>query len=271
MTVCIAATAADKSAVVVASDKMISAGFLSLEFDHPEPKIEALGATCVGLCAGDALPAGDLFSSAQSVAAQLQKPHVRQIAEAIKDTYSTLRAKRIEESVFKPRGLTIDSFYQQGLIRQFPAEVSMPLDDSVQRMKFGVELIVAGVDRDGAHIFGVTDPGISDSYNQIGYHSIGSGMSHALLSLVGASQHWSMSVNETVFNVFRAKRQSEVAPGVGRSVELRVIADGKIRVVTDDELQALDHVLEDLEAPRNERIRTSIAELPFESGKEEKP
>ena len=63
MTVCIAATAADKSAVVVASDKMISAGFLSLEFDHPESKIEALGATCVGLCSGDALPAGDFVGS----------------------------------------------------------------------------------------------------------------------------------------------------------------------------------------------------------------
>jgi hypothetical protein len=268
MTICIAAAAAEKSAVVVASDKMISAGFLDLEFDHPGSKIEALGASCVGLSAGDALPAGDLFSSAQSVATQLQTPQVRQIAETIKDTYSTLRSKRIEETVFKPRGVTIDSFYQQGLIRQFPPEVAMSLDDRVQRMKFGVELIVAGVDRDGAHIFGITDPGISDSYDQIGYHAIGSGMSHALLSLVGAGQHWSMTVNETVFNVFRAKRQSEVAPGVGRSVELRVIADGKIHIVTDDEISSLDQMLRDLEAPLGEQIKASIAQLPFKPAKE---
>ena len=218
MTICIAASAADKSAVVVASDRMISAGFLNLEFDHPESKIEKLGKSCVGLSAGDALPAGDLFSSAYPVSTQLQNPKVKQISETVTDTYSLLRKKRIEEEVFSPRGLTIDAFYQQGLIRSFPPEVSMSLDDQVQHAAFGVTLIVAGVDQEGAHIFGVSDPGVSTSYDRIGYHAIGSGMSHAFLSLVAVGQQCSKSINETAYNVFRAKRHSEVAPGVGQSV-----------------------------------------------------
>ena len=100
----------------------------------------------MGLSAGDALPAGELFASARAVATQLQNPQVSQIAKSIKDTYAKLRAQHIEEQLFRPRGITIDAFYQQGLIRQFPPEVAMQLDDMVQRTTFGVELIIAGVD-----------------------------------------------------------------------------------------------------------------------------
>ena len=234
MTICIAAMAADNTAVVVASDYMISARFLSLEFDHPSPKIQQLGQACVGLSSGDALPAGELYSSAQSVSTQLQNPQVQKIADTIKEAYSRLRAKRVEETVFKPRGITIDSFYRQGLIRQLPPEVSISLDDQVQRMDFGVNLIVAGVDQSGAHIFGISDPGISASYDRIGCHAIGSGLNHAILSLVASEQHWVKTINETVFNVFRAKRQAELAPGVGQSVELRIISNGAVHTITSE-------------------------------------
>lgn len=198
------------------------------------------------------------------MAAQLQSPAVQQIADTIKDTYCTLRARRIEESVFRPRCVTLNAFYQQGLIRQFPPEVAMQLDDRVQQMDFGVTLIIAGVDRNGAHVFGISDPGISTSYGRIGYHAIGSGLSHALLSLVASGQHRSLTTKETAFNVFRAKRQAEVAPGVGRSVELRIITSGGVHQASDEELATLDQILNDLEAPRSEEMNKRISELPFQ-------
>lgn len=260
--------AAEKSAVVVTSDRMLSAHFLSLEFDHPDSKIEKLGKSCVGLSAGDALPAGELFASAYSVATQLQNPQVGQIAESIKETYANLRARRVEEQVFKPRGITIDAFYQQGLIRQFPPEVAMQLDDLVQRAEFGVTLVISGVDGNGAHIIGISDPGKADSYDRIGYHAIGSGMSHAILSLVSSGQHWAKSINETVFNVFRAKRQSESAPGVGSSIEMRIVTDQGIRPVSDDEINKLDGIHKKLIAPADKELVESIQQLPFDGGYE---
>ena len=269
MTICIAAMAADKSAVVAASDRMLSAHFLSLEFDHPDSKIEQLSNSCVGLSAGDALPAGELFASARIVATQLQNPQVQQIASSIKDTYAKLRAQSVEEKIFKPRGITIDEFYQQGLIRQFPPEVSMQLDDLVQNATFGVELIIAGVDGNGADIIGISDPGKADSYSRIGYHAIGSGMSHAILSLVSAGQHWTKGINETVFNVFRAKRQAESAPGVGRAIEMRIVVNQSIRAISDGEIAQLDTILTDLTTPKDETLIESIKGLPFDGGRED--
>lgn len=263
MTICIAAMADDRSVVVVASDRMLSAHFLSLEFDHPDSKIESLGRACVGLSAGDALPTGELFLSAQMVSAQLQNPQIGHIADSIKKTYIELRSQRIEEQFFKPRGITIADFYQGGLIRQFPQEIAMFLDDSVQRGEFGVELIIAGVDGSGAHIVGITDPGRTSQYDRIGYHAIGSGMSHAILNLVGSGQNWSKSINETVFNVFCSKRQAEAAPGVGRAIEMRIVTDQVIISLTEDDLNQLDKVYEELTKSRNKTITGKIQGLPF--------
>ena len=269
MTICIAAVAADRTAVVVASDKMLSAAFLSLEFDHPRSKIESLGSSCVGMSAGDALPVGELFASAQPVATQLQNPQVEQIAKAIKEAYCALRAKRIEETVFQPRGVTLDDFYKRGLIQQLPTELAMSLDDMVQRRNLGIDLIVTGSDQSGAHIFGISDPGVVSNYDRIGYHAIGSGLSHALLSLVGTRQGWLTSINETVFNVFRAKRQAELAPGVGESIEMRVIAGNKTRNVTDEEFSHLNTILKELIAPQEKSHHEKISKLGFDEGGED--
>lgn len=264
LTVCIAAAAANGTAVVAASDRMLSAHFLSLEFDHPDAKIDLLGPTCVGLSSGDALPTGELFSAAYGVSTQLQNPQVGQIAEQIKEQYSALRKKRIEEQLFRPRGITVDEFYQGGLIQRFPPEVAMSLDHHVQTMEFGVELIIAGVDGNGAHIFGISDPGVASSYDRVGYHAIGSGMSHALLSLVGTAQHWSHGINQTVFNVYRAKRQAEAAPGVGRAIEMRVVTVGGCRTVTETEFDQLEEAAKKLMSPREQEAQKLITSLPFE-------
>jgi hypothetical protein len=58
MTICVAANCAKSRAVVVASDRMLSAEFLTLEFDHPDAKIEEISPTCVALTAGGCFGVG---------------------------------------------------------------------------------------------------------------------------------------------------------------------------------------------------------------------
>jgi len=245
---------------------MLSAHFLSLEFDHPDSKIEQLGPSCIGLSAGDALPAGELFASSHALTAQLQDPAIAGIAEAIRESYAQRRAQRVEEMYFKPRGLTLEAFYQQGMMRQFPPEISVSLDERVQNFNFGVEIIVAGVDSAGAHIFGIMNPGQSLPYDRVGYHAIGSGMSHAILSLVNAGQFWGKSVNETVFNVYRAKRQAELAPGVGSSIEMRIISQNGIIALNDEDFSRLEKMLAALLEPQSKQHSKSICELSFGNG-----
>lgn len=263
MTVCIAAICDNNQSVVVASDRMLSAHFLALEFDHPDAKIDILASRCVGLSAGDALPTGELFGACAGISAQLSNPQIELIATHVKDKYSELRRKFIEEKLFKPRGITIDDFYQGGIIRQLPPDVSLTLDDRVQRTDYSVELIVAGVDSGGASIFGIVNPGISSCYNRVGYHSIGSGMSHALLSLVSSGQHWSTDLNRSVYNVYCAKKQAELAQGVGNATEMRIVTQSGIRSVAAKEMETLEKIRTSAVTPMIKGLDSKIGELPF--------
>ena len=140
------------------------------------------------------------------------------------------------------------------------------MDDLVQRRDLGIDLIVTGVDQSGAHILGISDPGVMASYNRVGYHAIGSGLSHAILSLVGAGQDWSIKINQTVFNVFRAKRQAELAPGVGESIDMRIISVEGMRKIEEHEIVNLDTILNDVVVPQKEHLNEHISKLGFDKG-----
>ena len=264
MTICIAANCDKRTAVVVASDRMLSAPFLTLEFDHPEAKIDQLSKTCVGLTAGDALVATDLYAGSAGLANQLQDPQVQLIAENIKKRFVDIRKNLINERVFQPRGLSLDDFYLGGMIKHIPSDLAMLLDSQVQQGRLEASIIVAGVDGSGAHIYGVEDPGTSACYDRLGYHATGSGHRHALLNLVSARQHWTLGINQTVHNVFEAKKQAELAQGVGIATEMHVITASGIRILTADDLNALGALHKKKIKPEMEEVTKAIGVLPFE-------
>ena len=266
MTICIAATCADQTAVVAASDRMVSAPFLTLEFDHPDAKIDQLSRTCVGLTSGDALVATDLFTGFEGMISQLQNPDVLLIAEHVKQRFVDVRRKLIDERVFRPRGISFIDFYSNGLITALPPDLAMFLDNQVQQGQLEASVIVAGVDGSGSHIHGIDDPGTSSCFDRLGYHAIGSGYRHALLYLATAQQHWSASINQTVHNVYEAKKQAELAQGVGDTTELRVITENGVRSLTQSGLKDLEKLHELRIAPVSDRLKKEVDKLPFEGG-----
>lgn len=264
MTICIAATCAGQKAVVAASDRMVSAPFLTLEFDHPDAKIDQLSRTCVGLTAGDALVATDLFTGFEGVVSQLQDPEVQMIADQVKQRFVDVRQKLIDEQVFKPRGISFVDFYSEGLISTLPPDLAMYLDSEAQEQGLEASVIVAGVDGTGAHIHGIEDPGISSCFDRLGYHAIGSGHRHALLYLATAQHHWSASINQTVHNVYEAKKQAELAQGVGNTTEMRVITGSGVKALTQSEVGAMEELHELRTAPASDCLKNKIDNLPFE-------
>lgn len=216
MTICIAASCESGQAVVVASDHMLTAPFLTVEFDTPDAKIDQIGRRCVALSAGNALCVQDVVVGGIGAASRLQDPTVHELATHIKLQYCEVRKQRIDDLILGPRGIDFDGFYGRGLIRQFPPELSTLIDEEVQKYDLGTSFLVAGVDRSGAHIYSVDHPGMVTCFDRVGYHAIGIGNRHAALKLVGLGQHQSKSIRETVFNVFCAKRVSELGMSAAR-------------------------------------------------------
>ena len=263
MTICIAASCASGNAVVVASDRMLSAPFLTVEFDHQDTKIDAISGNCVALSSGDALCVQDILLGGLGAASQLQNPPIETIATQIKNQFCELRKQRINDLILGPRGIAFDDFYRGGMIGQLPRDLAMVIDSQVQQHQLGTAILIAGVDDSGAHLFCVDDPGKMSCFDRLGYHAIGSGQGHAVLKLVALAQHKSTPINDTIFNVYCAKRVAELAPGVGQATSMKVVLRKGTSSLQEELILGLDPAYREQASPINETVRNKISSLPF--------
>jgi hypothetical protein len=110
----------------------------------------------------------------------------------------------------------------------------MHLDSQLFGFGLGVvEFLVVGNDESGAHIFRVHYDGmLGGSWlewcDRLGFRAIGSGGPHAAILLSLQGQHRTLPVNETVFDVYSAKKNAEIAPGVGLETDVAVISAGRV-------------------------------------------
>ena len=174
------------------------------------------------LIAGDTLIGTRL---AKSVAAGFggSSPDIPSIADQMATGYVEMRTKQVEDLILAPRGLDLPSFYTRHATLN--AQLAMMLDQTMANHNAGIELLIAGVDGTGAHIYSVHNPGKPErEHDVIGYAAIGSGGIHALQAMIGFRHSASASLRETVFRVYAAKRRAEVAPGVGLDTDMAIVS-----------------------------------------------
>ena len=263
MTICIAALCEEGQAVVVASDRMLSAPFLTIEFDHPDAKIDTINPRCVVLSAGDALSVTDILSDSSGISNQLQDPTVQLIMDEVKQRFVQVRGRLINERLFQPRGLSFKKYYT-GVIQGLPSDLAMLLDNQVQNFQLGVSLTVAGIDSTGAHIFSIEDPGVSQCFDRLGYHAIGSGHRHAIVSLVSLQHDRKINLKSAVYNVYSAKKHAEMAPGVGQTTDISIIDKDGTREISENTLEILSTIFAKQFAPNMSNINNEIGSLVLE-------
>lgn len=220
MTICMAAIGADAtgkpgSAVVVASDRVVTMANL-IEFEHTVPKALRIGGRAIALIAGDSLIGSHLV---KEVAAGVATGPitVAQLAQDLSAKYAQTRNNHAEADILAPRGLSWAAFYGQH--QNLVAQLTMMLDSQLNNYNLGVELLIAGVDDGGGHIFAVTNPGTRpQDHDVIGYAAVGTGALHALQSMIGFRHAVSASLQETIFRCthpsggLRSRRASATRP-----------------------------------------------------------
>jgi hypothetical protein len=240
MTVCLAAlcrTEDGEPAAVVAADRMVTLGGF-IEFEHAIAKMSHPTPFAVAMIAGDALVGTRL---AMDVATGLNgtSPKTPQIASALATKYEDVRRDAIEHQILSPRGLDLATFY--GNHNSLNSNIVGMVDQAMSQYQLGVELLLAGVDSDGAHIFTISNPGGQELlHDVIGYASTGSGAIHALQALIGFQHHAGEPLKETVFRAYAAKKRAEVAPGVGHDTDMRIITIAGITPLSSDTLAELE-------------------------------
>ena len=266
MTVCVGALCANKSgqkskAIVVASDRMVTMGRMT-EFEPDTPKIAPLTDKVVALTAGDALRAVALLHRLRaSLPTADGATTVRQIAEAASAHYAQLRSEQIQADIFAPRGILMANFYAGQQTQMIP-QLSASIDAQVMQFNYGLELMIAGSDDEGAHLFLVTNPGGQPAdFGVIGFHAIGSGSIHAVHSMIGFRHTGARELNETIFDVYLSKKRGEAAPGVGRETDLLIITDTAQKWVASKDLAALDKLVETYQEPADKALKEGLQQL----------
>ncbi len=257
MTICIAAISDKSKSIIFASDRMVTANYPPIEFEHNKSKITKISNKCIMLSAGNALANDDIMWGLKNkIKTDLEQIPIKQIAENLKNIYSDYRLKKAEEIYLKSRGITLDIFYKQGRNLLLP-ESYFQIERSIFTFNYNLELIIAGVDDSGAHIFGIRNPGTIDCYDSIGYHCIGTGSIHSLSSLILDSYDFNDGLELNIFKVYKSKRNAEVAPGVGKLTDMGYIKDNKIIGLKEEIINELENLYNEY-SKKSENINVEV-------------
>src|SRR4030042_6012620 len=221
MTICIAALYENGKGCVLASDQMTTAHFpIGYEFENEEVKkiIRVSDTTSAYvLTAGDVIVAHEVLAGVRRDVVAKSITATPVIAELFRQHYQNVRKQHIVRNELEPRGLTLDSYYQSQQ-RLFPPIVQF-IDNALRTGNPRTELIVVGLCESAFSIFSIVNPGDLFCQDAIGFTAIGSGAPHAVYSLIESGYKKSMDEHTVHELVEKAKRRSEVAPGVGRGTE----------------------------------------------------
>lgn len=220
MTVCIAAISLDHSIVSFATDRMVTANFPPIQFEHTIPKIIPVNNRCVALTAGNAIMNKEVLEIACQ-AVRGKDPTTAEVAAQVANAYQRKRLEMLTAHQLSARGISHQDFLTHGA-RILPDHVYADIDRAFATASLEVDILLAGVDDGGASIYAITNPGVANSYNSIGFHAIGTGGMHAMISLIEMYNPKFDGLHLT-YSVYRAKRTAEIAPGVGQRTDLGII------------------------------------------------
>jgi 20S proteasome alpha/beta subunit len=247
MTVCIGALCDTGRAVVVASDCQVTLG-AALEIEHPAGKINPLVPGILVMTSGDRVLGAEVIEKARERLASWKGTlTVRAAAETLCTTFKQKHRERVESVVLVPRGYTFDSFHKSAA-----QQMSKDLFEGISKQIFdfglnAVEFLVCGIDASGAHLFRVFYTGLNGGdwmqwLDSLTYYAIGGGQGAAVARLAIERQGSALSIQQTLFNVFAAKKTAEIAPGVGRETDVVIVTAGGAIELSPEQMRKLERV-----------------------------
>jgi len=241
---------------------MVTATYPPVEFEHGIPKLEVISPSCIVLTAGDALAHADLCRNVRERISGLSRPRTIVITEEIRKGYVIQRLKTIEEVFLASRGWTLENFYETH-VRRMPPDLVVTIDNQIASYDYGLSIVIAGVDPDEAHIYGIRHPGKVDCYDSIGYHAIGIGAMHAVSSLIANGCLSTTNIKMAIYFTYEAKKNAESAPGVGQHTDMAIIREKGYQAIKPDQISLLEEIYDSRRIRQTEEFKKAVDSLPF--------
>lgn len=254
MTICIAAigTNEGKEYVIAATDKMLTNSLIGGSFEHPSPKFKIIGKKYIAMLAGNPLLFSELVNERISEGKDLKG-----VANNIKEAMKSKRLSRIDEEILGPL-LADRKLISRALEKEIPNSYIDSILKAVAEFRLETAIILAGVEDHKASVLLISETGVHN-FSEIGFHTIGTGDVEATNTLLFQQQSRETSVKETIYNVFKAKRNAEVAEGVGQLTDMIIIGEGKVIELNKEKIKILRQVYDkELKFGKNHKLLDGI-------------
>lgn len=247
VTVCVVATAAESSALVLISDKAVTRGLMVS--DTAICKMSRIGDTpWHALISGDIAICDEVLLRSEEALAQ--KPSaadsfasmMRLVAKAYADTYES----HLETETLKPKLLSRTDFANRPR-RLLPLPDGLLDEIAEDRKKFEREwtcdLIVCGFESTAGapRLFRVTRPGTAFGEDRLGFTAVGIGDDAAIGRLMFLESSRDHDLDRVLWDAFEAKVQAEIIQGVGYKWDGHIIlkARPKEAILVPDKIHDL--------------------------------
>lgn len=240
MTICIGVICEKGNKAIAAADRMITARTPPVQYEARESKIIRISDSFVVLTAGDAIAHTELLYHAVPLIQKERTPQAYKIAEILAECYDVQRKKKITEKILRPRGLTLSKFYEN--FNRFPPEFSLTIDREIERFDYGLYMLMVGVDETGGHLYDIRNPGVISCLDEIGHHEIGSGVVQARMTFISQRYSIATPVNEALYLTYEAKKNAEMAPGVGRETDIVIIKKESLIEIDENIFNQLENI-----------------------------
>jgi hypothetical protein len=161
------------------------------------------------------------------------------LVDKVVSAYKALKQRRIEEAFVQPLGTNLAGLLE--LIGRSPAsQILTDIVRGIGQHNLGVEYLVAATDATSgtsAELYFVGNPGAFEKVGPGGFWAIGTGYQHAVIMLAARHQTADLSLNETLCNVYDAKKMAEGAPNVGEETDLAILHKTRLIFVGTDVIQ----------------------------------
>jgi 20S proteasome alpha/beta subunit len=233
MTICLATLCGDK--IIIATDKMVTVQFPNIEFERRAPKMKKLNDSCLLLTAGDALISSEVLKHLNP---PLDKDMaIHDIANRVNESYIKERLRLVQEQILFPVNLNYKIIKEEQT--KLRPEIILNLYQTMNQYLFNFVILVAGVDKTGAHLYLISPPGVCRCVDEAGNWAIGSGGMHAMQTLITSELDKDVSFTKALLISLEAKKRSEKASGVGEQTDMFVITQEETYELSDEEVQQL--------------------------------
>jgi len=169
-------------------------------------KITKLTDRCALVFSGSVPDGEEIVASALHQAGSLGgKTATERAAAVVKSAYVNLKKKRVEETILGPL-LSADFAQFQTLVAQSSSsQILQQVVALIGQHNMQLDVLVAGTDDSGAHLFIASHPGLVAPADTLGFAAIGSGGLHAAIRL-SLAQHTKSATWRPFMAYMRPKR-----------------------------------------------------------------